>query len=84
MERNAVQRQAGFRILIFLDLDTVRIVRAHLVQSDDVQKHQSHQGQRQCNDVERKKTIQGDIGDDKVAAYPLRQGLADTKWNSGE
>ena len=57
MKRNAVERNAGLGILFLLDLDSVRIVRANLVQGDDVSGDQTEKRQRHCNHMEREKAV---------------------------
>src|SRR5690606_33899953 len=72
MERDAVERDAVF-IFQLLDLDTVGVVRANLVQGNDVQHNQTQQDDRHSNHVQREETVQGDTGDQVVTTHPLGQ-----------
>jgi len=79
MERDAVSRcciAPAVTLGTFLDLDTIWIVGTHLVQRNDVNKHQCHQHERQ-HEVECIETIQCGIGDNIVTTNPDGQVLTD-------
>jgi len=61
MERNAIKRDMRDGILVFLDLDAVRVVGAHFVQRHQVNRDQGNQHQRQRNDVKREEAVQRGI-----------------------
>ena len=67
------------RTFDLLDLDAVRVVRADLVQRQDVSDDQEDQRERQCDDVQREEAVQRDVGDVVVAADPFDQRLADAR-----
>ena len=77
VERNAVERDAGLRVLLGLDLDAVRVVRADFVQRDDVRHHQAQQHQRHGDHVEGEEAVQRRVADHVVAADQQRQVGAD-------
>ncbi len=64
-------------VLVGLDLDTVGVVRAHVMQRHDVRDHQTDQHERQRHDVQRKEAIERGIANDEVTANPGRELLAD-------
>ncbi len=76
MERDAVDRVAA-RVLRVLDLDAVGVVRADLVQRDEVRGDQAEQHQRHGDDVEAEEAVQRRVADDVVAADQQRQVRAD-------
>ena len=76
MERNAVERNA-LLVLLFLDVDTVRVVRAGFVQRQNVRSDQADQYQREGDHVEGEEAVQGRIANDEVAADQDRQIVTD-------
>ena len=72
VERNAVQRPAR-RIFHGFYFHTIRVVRTHLVQCDDVSDHQTQQHQRDCDDVEGEESVQRSIADHIVPTDQQRQ-----------
>ncbi len=77
VERDAIEGDAGFRVLVFLDFDAVRIIRAYFVQRNHVRRYQSQQHQRHCDYVKREKAVKCGVGNRIVAAYPQRKIGAD-------
>ncbi|EQD25827.1 hypothetical protein B1A_22140, partial [mine drainage metagenome] len=76
MKRDAVERLAvGPEVLV--NLDTVGIVRADLVQRHQVQHHQQQQHDRHGGDVQREQPVEGEVGDAVIAADQLRQRRSD-------
>ena len=65
-------------VLVFLDLDAIRVVRPHLVQRNDVDEYQGHQDEGH-EEVEGKEAVERHVGDDVVAAYPNREVLTDPR-----
>ena len=78
MAPDAVDRVAVL-VLDLLDLDPVGVVRAHLVQGDQVGDHQEHQHQRERDHVQREEAVEGDVRDEEVTADPLGQVRADQR-----
>ena len=76
MERHAVQRDA-VGSFVFLDFDPVGIIRSDFVQRDNMHKHEANQCKRQDDDMQRKKAIEGDVGNRVVAANIFHQCVAD-------
>ncbi len=77
MERNAVERMPGHRILLVLDLDAVRIVGADFVQRHQVHGDQDQQHQRNRDHVKGEEAVQRDVGDRVVAADPDSEIVTD-------
>ena len=76
MEGNAIHGNP-VGSLVLLDLDAVGVVGAHLVQCQQVQYHQAEQHYRQRHHVQREEPVQGDPGNQVVAANPRDDALAD-------
>ena len=76
VKRNAVKRDA-VGIFLCLDLDTVGVVGADLVQRDDVSGDQAEQHQRDRDHMEGEKAVERGITDHIVAANPEREFRAD-------
>ena len=82
VELDAVQRHA-IGALILLDLDSIRVVRAHLVECQNMQHNQCQQHDRQRHNVQRKEPVQRDSGQQIIAADPGHDVLAN-HGNSAE
>ena len=68
MEGDAIERLAVGVLGALLDLDTVRVVRAHFVQRDDVCDHQAQQDQGHGDHVQREEAVQRSVTDHEVTA----------------
>ena len=71
MKRNAIERDA-IGVLVFLDLNTIRVVRSDLMQGDDVGCNQPYQDQGNRNHVKGKEPVQCGITHHKISANPDR------------
>ena len=60
VEGDPIERHPVGAFFLF-DLNAIRIVRTDFMQRYDVHKHETDQRQRQCDDVQRKESIQRDI-----------------------
>ena len=78
MERDAIERYAVF-VLVLLDIDAIRVVRADFMQRQDVQHDQAEQNDRQGDHVQGEEAVQGDTGDQVVTTDPLGQVVADDR-----
>ena len=85
VKRNAVHRMAlgVFRRVGALDLDTVGVVRADLMQRNDVRRDQADQHQRHGNHVKREEAVQRGVANHVVAANQQCQIGADER-NGGQ
>ena len=83
VEGDAVPR-VSVRTLVALDLDPVRIVRADLVQGEDMQDDDPEKGEGKRHHVQGEEPVQGRVGDYVVAADPERQRLPDPERNRPE
>src|SRR4030095_14340291 len=63
MKRYSIQRMT-VRSLRFLDLDAVRVVRADLVQREDVRDDKEDQDKRQRDHMQREEAVQRDVRDE--------------------
>ena len=70
VERNAVGALGG------LDLDTVRVVRADVVQRQQMRHHQTDQSQRHGDHVESKETVQRGVAHHVITANQQREFFA--------
>src|SRR5690606_41367094 len=76
MEGNAIKRYAGF-VLVLLDVHAQRVVRANLVQRQDVQHHKAKDHDWQGNHVQGEEAVQRDTGDQVITTDPTRQECND-------
>ncbi len=76
MERYAIYRNMRYRILVRLDLDPVRVIRADFVQGQYMHYHQHHKQNRQRHDVVGKKAVERSIRQHEVAQEPVRERFA--------
>ena len=81
MKCHAIERHP-VRTLTLLDLDAVRIVRADLVQRDDVDEYETNQGKRQRNHVQCEEAVQGDVGNRVVTADELDDAVTDDRYGA--
>src|SRR5699024_7450870 len=83
MEWDAVYRTPFFIFRAIFDFNTVGVVRADLVQRNQVRNDQSNQYQRDGNDVKGKETVERGVRNNVVTANPDGELGAD-KWNGRE
>ncbi len=77
VEADAVERDAGGRVLVLLDFDAVGVVGADFVQGQQVRDDQADQHERQRHDVQREQAVERRVGRDVVALDPDHQVRAD-------
>src|SRR5690606_9036398 len=78
MERNTIARDAVF-IFVLFNLNTIRVVRTHFVQSQNVHYHQRQEYDWQGNNVQGKETVQGNAGNQVVTANPLNKIITNNR-----
>ena len=78
VKRDAVERLA-VGVLVLLDLDPVRVVRAHVMQREDVRGDQTNQHQGHGNDMQGEEPVQGRVRHHVIATDQDRQVRTDER-----